>query len=176
MGRRGDKKMKKKIICILVCTLFLTMTFSVTSAQKMTKEYEKDETHSNIVLDNHPPTDPAITCPDTVKKNRIFMARALSFDPDGDDIYYRLTVGESEPSQWIGPRESGVEYATGVGIFEYIGEIIIGFQAKDKWGLSSGWSYHTVNITKGKPIISPLLGFLEQHPRLLPILRQLLDL
>jgi hypothetical protein len=62
-----------------------------------------------------------------------------------------MIVGESnKPSQWIGPRESGVEYATGVGIFNYLGEIVIGFQAKDKWGLSSDWSYHTINFIEGK--------------------------
>ena len=165
--------MNKKITCILVCILFLSMTFSLTSAQKMKKDYQKCD-NSNIVLENNPPTDPSIICPDTVKKNRMFLVRARSVDPDGDEIYYRLKVGESKPSQWIGPRASGVEYATGMGIFEYVGEIIIGFQAKDKWGLSSGWSNHTVNIIKGKSINSPFLIMLNRHPNLFPILIELL--
>ena len=143
--------MRKKIICILICTLFLTITFSLTSAEKLIIGYEKEKDSHNLLFENNPPTDPSITCPDTVKKNRIFLTRASSVDPDGDNIYYRLKVGEnSEPSQWIGPRESGVEYVTGMGIFNYVGEIIIGFQAKDEYDAESNWSYHTITFIKSR--------------------------
>jgi hypothetical protein len=145
------------------------MIISVTSAQKNIKEIEKDETNENIILKNNPPTDPEITCPDTIKQNRMFIARAVSVDPDGDKIYYRLKAGESgNPSNWIGPRESGVEYATGWGIFDYYGEIVIGFQAKDEWGLSSDWSYHTLNILKLKTRLNflSLINILQKNSRI----------
>ena len=43
--------MKEKIIGILICILLLSMTFSVVTAQQMTKEYEKDENQGINVLD-----------------------------------------------------------------------------------------------------------------------------
>jgi len=171
--------MQKKILGILVCTLLLSMTFSVATAQKMTKEYEKDENQGIKVFGNSPPTDPVITCPDKVKENRIFLVRVVSTDPDDDQIYYRLIIGESDkPSQWLGSFDSGVEYASGVGIFQYTGDITIGFQAKDEHDAESGWSYHTITFTKAKskPIISPLINILQNHPHLFPILQQLLRL
>ena len=134
--------MKKKIIGILICMLLLSMTFSVATAQKMIK----DEDQVINVLDNTPPTDPIITCPDVVRKNFPFLVRAVSTDPENDQIYYRIVVGDDGvPSQWIGPRDSGVEFATGMGIFQYTGDIVIGFQAKDEHDAESGWSYHTVH-------------------------------
>ena len=156
------------------------MTFSVATAQKTTKEYKEDENQDINVLDNSPPTDPVITCPDKVKENRIFLVRAVSTDPDDDQIYYRLIIGESDkPSQWLGPYDSGVEYITGMGIFQYTGDITIGFQAKDEHDTESGWSYHTVTLTKAKTkpyINAPFLQFLQNHPLIYQLLQRLFNL
>ena len=167
------------MIDILICILLLSMTFSVVTAQQMTKEYEKDENQGINVLDNTPPTDPIITCPDTARKNFPFLVRVVSTDLDDDQIYYRVIIGDDgKPSQWIGPRDSGVEYISGVGIFQYTGDITIGFQAKDEHDAESGWSYHTVTLAKAKskPIISPLINILQNHPHLFLLLRHLLRL
>ena len=171
--------MKKKIVGVLVCTLLLSMIFSVATAQKMTKEYEKDENQGITVLDNSPPTDPVITCPDKVRENRIFLVTVVSTDPDDDQIYYRLKVGiDDNPNLWIGPYDSGVTYATGMGIFRYTGEITIGWQAKDKLGAESGWTYHTITFTKArsKPITSPLIDILHNYPILFHLLQRFLRL
>ena len=155
------------------------MTFSVATAQKVIKEYEKDENQGINVLDNSPPTDPVITCPDTVRKNRMFRAKAVSTDPDGNQIYYRFKLGETgTPTPWGGPYPSGVQYQVDIKVEGYAGTLPIIFQAKDEHDAESGWSYHTITFTKAKskPIISPVLNFLQQHPHLFPLLRLLLKL
>ena len=159
--------MNKKIVGIFVCILLLSMAYSVVAEQKMINEYDKDEYQGINVIGNSPPTDPIITCPDVVRKNNIFFVKAVSTDPDNDQIFYRIKVGDdSNPSQWIGPRDSGQGYITGMGIFQYTGDITIGFQAKDEYDAESDWSYHTVNLTKvkSKLIISPLINILQNNP------------
>ena len=169
--------MKKEIAGILICMLLLSVTFSGATAQKMIKKCEKNENQDINILNNSPPTDPVITCPDKVKENRIFFVRAVSSDPDDDQIYYRLKIGEyDKPSQWIGPYDSGVGYATGVGIFKFTGNITIGLQAKDKYDAESGWSYHTITITKAKSILISNLIFLEQVSFRFPLLGRLFTL
>ena len=113
---------------------------------------------------------------DIVRKNRIFMFYAVSTDPEGDKIYYRLKVDENKPSHWLGPRDSGQRYATGWGIFEYTGEITIGVQAKDIYGAESDWSYHTLTITtsKSKLIGSSLINILQNYPILYQLLLKFL--
>jgi len=169
--------MHRKIIGILVCMLLLSMTFSVATAQKMIKEYEKDENQGINGLNNSPPTDPVITGPDTVRKNWIFLVRVVSTDPDDDQIYYRLKVGEGDnPSDWIGPFDSGVKYVTGMGVFGYTGDLTIGFQAKDEHDAESSWSYHTITFfTKARSVNTPFLKFLQCHPYLFQLLRLLLQ-
>jgi hypothetical protein len=165
--------LKKKIVGILIFVLMLCVAFSVATGQKMIKTYENQYID---ILNNSPPTDPVISCPDKVKENRIFFLRAVSSDPDDDQIYYRLQIGESDkPSQWIGPYDSGVEYATGVGIFKFTGNITIGLQAKDKYDAESGWSYHTLTITKMKSIFISNLNILEQISLRFPLLTRLLQ-
>jgi len=171
--------MKKKTISILVCTLLLSMALSAVTAQKISIENVKDGNHGINVLNNSPPSDPDITCPDKLRENRIFIARVVSTDPDDDPIYYRFNIGDSDkPSNWIGPYDSGVEYVSGVGIFKYIGDITIAVQAKDKWGAESGWSYQTISFVeiKRKSITPPLINILQNHPRMFPLLRQILGL
>ena len=179
MIRIGELKMKRKIIGILVCTLLLSMTFSAATAQEISIDNDKDENQGINVLNNSPPTDPDINCPDKVRENRIFIARVVSTDPDDDPIYYRVKIEETgKPGDWIGPYNSGVEYVNGIGIFKFTGEIIIGFQAKDKWGLESDWSYHTITFVevKTRSIMSPLINILQNHPLMFPLLRQILGL
>ena len=166
----------KKIIGFLICILLLSMTFSVVSAQKTIKEYEKQEING---LENSPPSDPVITCPNQVRKNRVFLVSAVSTDPDGDQVYYRIKVfDEGEPSYWIGPRDSGQEYTTGMGIFQYTGEVIIGFQAKDEYGAESEWSYHTLVITtaRSKSLISPIINILQNYPILYQLLQKFIKI
>ena len=134
----------KKILGILLCMLLISMTFSVTTAQIMIKE---DENKNISNFENSPPENPIITAPDTVRKNWVFLVSIVAVDPDDDQIYYRIKVGEEgNPSNWVGPFESGKKYTTGIGIFGYTGEITIGCQVKDEYDAESDWSYHTITF------------------------------
>ena len=136
----------KKILGILLCMLLISMTFSVATAQVIIKE---DENQGINGFENSPPEDPIITAPDKVRKNWIFLISVVTVDPDGDQIYYRVKVGEDgNPSNWVGPFGSGTKYTSGVGIFGYVGDITIGVQAKDEYDAESDWSYHTITFTE----------------------------
>ena len=54
---------------------------------------------------------------------------------------------------------------------------LIQVKAKDVYGAESEWSDPLpVSMPKNKAINTPFLNFLENHPNLFPLLRQLLDL
>ena len=168
--------MNKKVVCILVCMLLLSMTFSIVTAQKTTKE---DENQGINVLNNSPPSNPELTGPDSAILNSKFVIKAVSNDPDGDQIYYRFKIGEdSPPRSWNGPYTSGYQFKLNVRLIGYTGDLIIGFQAKDENNAESDWTYHTVTYknAKSKPIISPLINMLQNHPILYQLLLRFLRL
>jgi len=50
-------------------------------------------------------------------------------------------------------------------------------KAKNEYGSESDWTTLEISMPKNKPCNStPFLGFLEQHPYMFPLLRQLLEL
>jgi hypothetical protein len=121
------------------------MTFTIT-----TGKMENKEKNENIKLSNNsPPTDPLLNAPESVIKNRKFVIKATSNDPDNDQIYYRFKIGEgSLPRSWDGPFNSGYQFKLNVRIIGYSGDLIIGFQAKDSYNAESDWSYHTITYSK----------------------------
>jgi len=136
--------MKRKIGILLCLMLLISMTFTISTGQKIIKDC--NETKNS--MENSPPSDPVLTAPDTAKKNTIFVIKALSNDPDGDQIYYRFKIGEdSKPRAWKGPYYSGYQFILRIGILGYKGDLIIGFQAKDINGAESEWCYHTITYT-----------------------------
>jgi len=48
--------------------------------------------------------------------------------------------------------------------------------SRDIYGFESDWTTLEVSMPKNKGIITPFLNFLENHPNMFPLLRQLLDL
>jgi len=56
------------------------------------------------------------------------------------------------------------------------GNYIIKAKAKDVQGAESDWATLEVSMPKNKVINRPLLKFLENHPHLFPLLRQLMEL
>jgi len=156
----------KKIIGILVCMLFISMTFSVATGQIIQTEDIKE----NSGFENSPPTNPIITAPDIVRKNWVFLVSMVATDPEEDQIYYRIKVGEEgNPSNWVGPYDSGQEYITGMGIFRYVGDLVIGIQAKDEHGAESDWSLHTITFTNARSVNFTFVNLARIFSRLLQI-------
>jgi hypothetical protein len=104
--------------------------------------------------------------------------KAVTTDPESDDVYYRDKFnGCTGP--WFGPYPSGQVYKYMITITSSPGMYTLGIQSKDVYGAESEWSYVQINVTKNKSINTPfqlLQNFLQSHPNLFPILRQIIKL
>ena len=127
-------------------------------------------------IDNLPPVKPSMPSgPISGKAGTFYSYSSSTTDPDGDQVWYKWDWGD-ETSGWDGPYDSD-DTVTASHIWDEKGDYIIKVKAKDVHGEESPWSDPLpITMPKNKAINSPLLRFLEQHPRMFPILRQLLEL
>jgi hypothetical protein len=95
-----------------------------------------------------------------------------STDPEGNDVYYYIDWGDDSFEEWLGPFNSGTECASSHIWYEE-GIYKIKAKARDVFGEESIWGELTVSIPKYKST-SLFHWSLEQHPRLFPLLKQLL--
>ena len=104
-----------------------------------------------------------------------FMASTI--DQDGDKIFYWCDWGDNTNSGWKGPIDSGQSIELSHKWLE-TGSYQIRVKTKDIHDAESPWSDPlSISIPKSRSFNnSPFLDFLEQHPRLFPILRQILEL
>jgi hypothetical protein len=56
------------------------------------------------------------------------------------------------------------------------GTYYIEAKAIDEYGIESDWSLLKISMPKTKDYINPFLRFLENHPNLFPLLRQILGI
>ena len=71
--------------------------------------------------------------------------------------------------------ESGIEY-TKSHSWDEQGSYIIRARARDIYGAESDWAELEVSMPKTKITNSPFITFLQNHPNLFPLLRQILGL
>lgn len=98
-----------------------------------------------------------------------------SLDVDGDDIYYCIDWNDNTGEVCIGPYSSNEEIKVNH-IWNENGKYSIKVKAKDEFGGESDWATLEVTMPKNKIINTSFLQFLENHPHMFPILRQLLRL
>jgi hypothetical protein len=98
-------------------------------------------------------------------------------DPDGDDVYYWFDWDDGTNSGWIGPYPSG-QTVWDDKIWEKQGNYQIKVKSKDVFGAVSDWSDPlSVTMPRNRIIENYLLfNILEKFPRLLPLLRYLINL
>ena len=138
------------------------MTFTISTAKNIS-----NKNLSKNYLENSPPSDPVLTGPNSARKNRIFVIKASSNDPDGDQIYYRFKVGEDgQPQSWKGPYKSGYQFNLRIGLLGYTGDLVIGFQAKDVNDAQSQWAYHTTTYTNARSRFFAFEHLLSLFPKL----------
>ena len=125
--------------------------------------------------DNLPPNAPIINGETKGKAGIEYEYTFLSIDPEGDDINYIIDWCSCGDTITIGPYLSGEE-AKATYIWDEQGTYIIKAKAKDIHGAESDWATLEVSVPKNKAINTPFLSFLENHPYLFPLLRQLLEL
>lgn len=122
-----------------------------------------------------PPDMPTIDGAKEGKINTEYNYTFVTTDPEAHDVYYYINWGDDTNSGWIGPYTSGqqiiVPHSWGKK-----GKYVIEAKANDTYGAESDWSEFTVTMPRDKTTNTLFLIFLENHPNLFLILRQLLSL
>jgi len=133
-----------------------------------------DDVFFGTIEKNTPPEKPTINGPTSGNPGVEYTYTAISTDADGDQVYYIWDWGDGNES-WSTRRDSGVS-ASESHIWENEGTYEIKVQTLDFRDLYSDWTTLEVSMPKNKAINTPFLQFLENHPHLFPLLRQLLNL
>jgi len=136
-------------------------------------------TGSAYVFDtlNKPPSAPTIEGEGNGDAGTEYEYSFKSIDPNNDDIaVYIVDWGDDIDKELIiGPFASGDE-AFASHRWSEPGDYVIRAKSKDIYSAESEWATSEVSMPKNKAINTPFLRFLEQHPHLFPLLRQLLGL
>jgi hypothetical protein len=127
--------------------------------------------------DNQPPEKPEPPKGEiNGKTGEEYVYYASTTDPEGDNISYLFDWGNGMTSFIMGPYESGVECNASNIWFEK-GYYEVKVKAIDEFGTESDWSNPlSVSMPKNKAVNTPFLTFLENHPHLFLLLRQILGL
>ena len=122
------------------------------------------------------PYNPEIDGPSKGIPDKDYNYTFVTSDPNDEQLYYWIEWGDGSKTGWLGPFDSGVEI-TESHVWNKRGFYIIKAKAKNTNGLESGFSELEINIPRNRKSIDNLfLRFLEKHPQLFPILKQLLGL
>jgi outer membrane protein assembly factor BamB len=148
-----------------------TITLTVTDDEDNTSS---DTIWIYIQETNSPPNTPTIDGPTSGKVDTSCEYTFSAIDPDGNDVYFYIEWGDGTDSRWIGPYNSG-EKITKSHKWSEQGNYTIKAKAKDVFDEESEWATLEVSMPKNK-IINPFERFLENHPLMFPLLRQLLGL
>lgn len=129
-------------------------------------------------IDSQPPDKPQIPSgPSSGKIGNEYSYSSVSFDPDGDDLFYLFDWGDGTDSGWIGPFISGGECIASH-TWDEQGGYEIKVKAKDIYGRESEWSDPlSITMPKNKQCINVLiLNFLENHPIIYRLIQRFLKL
>lgn len=122
---------------------------------------------------NDPPSQPMISGTLNGKVGEEYKYTFSATDPDNNLVSFYIHWGDGTNSEWIGPYASDEKI-----IIEHIwdeeGTYTIQAKAKDDFGGDSNWA--TLEVSMPKAINSVFPRFLEQYPRLFPIIGYLMDL
>jgi hypothetical protein len=119
---------------------------------------------------------PLITGTASGKPGESYVYSIVSNDPEGLELFYYIEWGDGNNSGWKGPYDSGEE-ATLEHTWSERGDYKIRAKAKDTLGEESDWGYLEVSMPMNQQLHNWwFLQFLQNHPRMFPILRQVLGL
>ncbi len=155
-----------------VCDFYI-VTLTVTDS---TGNTSGDITRAQIQENLFPPEIPFIEGPTSGTVGVVYNYTFVTWDDDGDDVYYYIEWGDGTNTGWIGPYNSGKEITESHAWNEQ-GSYWIRAKAKDIHDTESYWGYLEVTMPMNQQTQNSwFLQFLQNHPRMFPILRQLLGL
>ena len=126
-------------------------------------------------LENHPPNSPSINGPISGKTGKEYEYSIVSTDPEDDEISYYVDWGNGNIGGWTRLLPSGEDYNVS-NSWEEQETYTIKVKAKDEFGAESDWATLEVTMPKNKAMDMSFFRFLELHPRMFSMLRQLLGL
>jgi hypothetical protein len=126
------------------------------------------------VVPNDPPLAPAITGPNGGKKETPLTFNFNSEDPNEDQVRYIIDWGDTT-SDTTGYADEGTNVPF-THTYAADGEYTITAYAQDILGANGPESEKIVKVTRSKALDFSIFSFLENHPNLFPVLRQLLGL
>lgn len=139
------------------------------------KDIQTTDSTTVDVAENYPPNKPSTpNGPTNGKVNTEYTYSSDTTDPNQNQIYYLWDWGDGNTSGWLGPYESGIIVNASYDWSEK-GDYEIKVKAKDIYEAESEWS-DPLPISMPKNRNTPFLRFLEKHPYIFPMLRQLLGL
>jgi hypothetical protein len=123
---------------------------------------------------NEPPGAPTITGPNGGKPGIQYTFTFNAVDPDGDNVKYLIDWGDAT-------SDTTSFAASGTGVdashtWADEGAYTITASAEDSNGVVGPQTTKTMNVPRGKALNFPFYSFLQSHPNMFPILRQLLGL
>jgi len=133
---------------------------------------------------NEPPEPPSITGAINGNPRREYYYKFSTIDPDKNPVSFYVDWGDGAITDWSGGGEGNYkmdECASGETVFikhVYLirGTYTIKAKARDGFGGESDWATLEVSMPKNKAINTPFFSILENHPRLFPLLQQILRL
>jgi len=139
------------------------------------KDIQTTDSTTAYVAENYPPNKPSTPKGTTNgKANTEYKYSSDTTDPNQNQIYYLWDWGDGNTSGWLGPYESGVIVNASYNWIEK-GNYEIKVKTKDIYEAESEWS-DPLPISMPKNINTPFLRFLENHPYIFLLFRQLLGL
>jgi len=95
--------MKRKIIGILVFILMIGTSIVPVMGEVETKIEISKVNVEKLTSPNQPPEKPTIDNPPTAKVNEEYKFSVHSFDPNYDQIYFKINYWDGTITDWIGP-------------------------------------------------------------------------
>ncbi len=127
------------------------------------------------IVENGPPDTPDISGPTTGKPGEEYGYTFVTNDPDGDDVSYYIKWGDGDITEWTTSQTSGSPGYNESHIWSVQGTYTIQAQAKDIYGAESDWGELEISMPRNKQYLNrSFLNFLQSHPNLFSILRELI--
>jgi len=129
-----------------------------------------------VRIGDQAPDVPGIDGPTSGSPGVKYEYKFTTTDPEGDNVYYWIEWGDGNMEEWIGPYNSGEE-VTRSHTWSNKETYTIRAKAKDTFNEESDWATLEVTMPKNQQTQNWwFLQFLQNHPRMFPILRHLMGL